>query len=59
MKIFEINGEFERKGEKQKFKKELKAESEKLAIENTYCLIGGKQKIPRRKITIIEVKEVK
>lgn len=58
-KMFEAKGTFEKKGEKQKFTKTVKAASEKLAKEKVLSQIGGKQKIKRANIKIEGIKETK
>jgi len=58
MKTFEAKGTY-KKNEVIKFTKKIKADNEKLAREYAYSLIGGKQKISRRDITIEEIKEAK
>jgi ribosomal protein L20A (L18A) len=59
MKIFEATGTFDHKGEKQVFSKRVKADNEKDAREQVLCLIGSKQKIPRRFIEITKIGEEK
>ena len=59
MKVFEAKGTFNLKGEKKAFSKRVKAENENAAREKILCLIGGKQKIPRRFIEINTVGEEK
>jgi len=51
MKVFEAKGTFGKEGVS-KFTKTVKAENEKMAREYIYSLIGGKQNISRRDITI-------
>lgn len=58
MKFYEITGEFEKKGEKRKFSKKVKAESHGFASEKVMCLMGSKHKVKRRDIIIKEVKEM-
>ena len=57
MKTFEAKGEYNKNGQKT-FTKKVKADNEKMAQEYIYSLIGGKQNIPRRAITINEIKAV-
>jgi ribosomal protein L20A (L18A) len=56
MKKYEINGTFEKNGEKQKFASTITAENEKMAKEKILAQMGGKQKIKRNYITIKEIK---
>jgi ribosomal protein L20A (L18A) len=59
MKLYETQGTFKHRGEAQKFTKIVKAKDEKEANELVYCLLGGKQKIPRRNIEVTSVVEAK
>ena len=59
MKVYEVKGTFKHKGENQAFTKTVKAKDEKEVNELLYCLMGSKQKIPRRNIEIISVAEAK
>jgi ribosomal protein L20A (L18A) len=59
MKTYKINGTYKHRGEREKFSKTIKSEDEKTAREFTLCLLGGKQKIPRRNIEIETIDEVK
>jgi ribosomal protein L20A (L18A) len=54
MKKFIVKGKYNKNGE-QKFEKMVNAENEENAKEKILSLIGGKQKIIRRNITINEV----
>lgn len=56
LKVFDVKGKF-KKGTEQKFDKQVQAEDKEKAKEKALSLIGGKQKIKRRNITIEEVKE--
>ncbi len=58
MKKFEVNGTYKQKSEEKKFLKRVNAENKENATEKVLSLIGGKQRIIRRNITINEVKEV-
>ena len=55
MKNFEAKGTYAKNGVVQKFAKEVHAENEKLAREKVLSLVGGKQRIRRKDITISEV----
>ena len=58
MKSFEIKGKV--LGMKERpFTKIIKAKNKEDAKDYAYCLIGGKEKIPRRKIIVDEVSEAK
>ena len=59
MKNFEVKGTFNHNGVNQKFTKLIKASDDKGAKELVYTLIGGKQKIQRRNINILEIAEAK
>ncbi|MBT4191769.1 MAG: 50S ribosomal protein L18a [Candidatus Diapherotrites archaeon] len=59
MKIFEATGTYNHKGEQQTFSKRVKADDEKGAREQVLCLIGSKQRIPRRFIEITKIGEEK
>ena len=59
MKNFEVTGTFKQQGNDQKFTKTIKATDDTNAKELAYALIGGKQKIQRRNITILDIKEAK
>ena len=59
MKVFEAKGIFKNNGEEHKYTNKVSAENEKLAIQKVFSTIGGKQKILRRNIQIIDIKEVK
>ncbi|MDD4250605.1 MAG: 50S ribosomal protein L18Ae [Candidatus ainarchaeum sp.] len=64
MKKFEITGTYKQPGSykqkdaEKKFTKNVNSENEETAKEKVFSLIGGKQRIIRRNITILEVKEV-
>ena len=58
MKKFELSGTYKQKGEQKKFTKIVNSENSEKAKEKILSLMGGKQKIPRRNISIIEAKEV-
>ncbi|MDD3083597.1 MAG: 50S ribosomal protein L18Ae [Candidatus ainarchaeum sp.] len=58
MKKFEVKGEYKQKNEKNKFVKIINCKNQEDAKENVFSLIGGKQKIPRRNIKILEITEV-
>ena len=58
MKTFEAKGTYNKNGIT-KVAKQVHAENEKMAKEYIYSLVGGKQKIPRRKINIEEIVEAK
>ena len=58
MKTFEAKGTYQKNGTA-KFTKTVKAENEKMAKEYIYSLIGGKQNISRRKITIETIEGAK
>ena len=57
MKVFEISGEYKKKGEKKKFTTKTKAQSHGFASEKAMCLIGSRHKVRRRDIVLNEVKE--
>lgn len=59
MKSFELIGEYFEKSNWKKFSRTITAQSEKLAKEKILCLFGSEHKIPRRRIKVNEVKEVK
>jgi len=56
---FEAIGVFVKKGEEKKFRKELEAASEKLAVEKVLSLMGSEHNVKRRFIKISEIKELK
>ena len=58
MKVFEATGTYNKNGIS-KFTKKVKAENEKMAKEYIYSLIGGKQNISRRNITIESIQGAK
>jgi ribosomal protein L20A (L18A) len=59
MKIYEIKGTIKDRRGTTKFTKQVRAEDENKVREKTLSLIGSKQKIPRRNIELIEIKEAK
>lgn len=54
---FLFRGWFMKKGKKYKFTKELEAESEKLAIEKLFSLLGSNHKVKRRHIHVESVEK--
>ena len=57
MKVFEIVGEYKKKGEIKKFTAKTKAQTHKYASDKAMCLIGSRHKVKRRDIVLKEVKE--
>lgn len=56
---FELKGIFRKEGVDRKFSKEIEAESESLAKEKLFSLIGSEHNVKRRFIQISEIKEFK
>lgn len=56
---FELKGEYFEKTDWKKFSRIVNASSEKLAKEKLFSLFGSEHKVPRRRVKISEVKEVK
>jgi len=57
MKSFELVGTTTKRGMTQKFKKVVVADSKEQAKEVALSLIGGKQKVKRKDITITTIEE--
>jgi large subunit ribosomal protein LX len=58
LSIFRIKGEYRAKNKKIPFTKEVKALKEAHAIEKLLSLIGSKHRVPRKFITITEIKQI-
>jgi len=56
MKTYQAKGIFTKKGEKHAFTKNVEAQNEKMAKEQVYSLMGGKQNLKRRNIAIESIK---
>ncbi|MEM0215395.1 MAG: 50S ribosomal protein L18Ae [Archaeoglobaceae archaeon] len=56
--MFEIKGSFKDIDGWKKFKKVIKAESEKLALEKLFSIIGSNHKVKRHLIKVEEIKKV-
>ncbi|XRO75866.1 50S ribosomal protein L18Ae [Methanocaldococcus sp. 28A] len=57
-KIFRITGKILRKGEPMLFKKEYKALKPEHALEILYSEFGGRYKVKRTKIKILNIEEI-
>ncbi|MCS7143543.1 MAG: 50S ribosomal protein L18Ae [Archaeoglobaceae archaeon] len=56
--MFEIKGSFKDLDGWKKFRKVVKAESEKLAVEKLMSIIGSNHKVKRNLIKVEEIKKV-
>ncbi len=54
---FVVEGWFVKKGRKFKFRKEVEARSDKLALEKVLSLIGSNHKVKRRHIHVQRIQE--
>lgn len=59
MKPYVVEGYYPIPGGRQKFRKEVAAESDRDALERVYSLIGSNHKVKRRFIRILSVKEIR
>ncbi|NJE04909.1 50S ribosomal protein L18a [Thermococcus sp. M36] len=59
VKVFRVKGVFERLGKKQPFTKEYRALKEEHVVELVYSEIGSKHRVPRSKIEIESIEEIK
>jgi len=57
MKNYEVTGTYSKKGLIHKFTKTVLADDKEKAKEVCYSLMGGKQKIKRKDITMSDIKE--
>jgi large subunit ribosomal protein LX len=58
VKVFRVEGEIRKPGHRSTFTKELRAMTEKEALERIYSLFGGGEKLKRFQITINQIKEI-
>jgi large subunit ribosomal protein LX len=58
VRVFRIEGKIEKPGYKATFTKELRAVTEKEALEKVYSVLGGGEKVKRFQITIKQIKEI-
>ena len=56
---FEVKGAFRKEGAQKKFSKEVSAQSERLAREKLFSLLGSEHKVQRRFIQIDSISELK
>jgi large subunit ribosomal protein LX len=59
VKVFRVKGAFERLGKRQTFTKEYRALKEEHVKELVYSEIGSKHRVPRTKIKIESIEEIK
>jgi len=59
VKVFRVKGVFERNGKKEKFTKEYRALKEEHVKELVYSEIGSKHRVPRSKIWVESIEEIK
>ncbi|ACJ16594.1 LSU ribosomal protein L20A [Thermococcus onnurineus NA1] len=59
VKVFRVKGVFERLGKKQPFTKEYRALKQEHVKELVYSEIGSKHRVPRTKIWIESIEEIK
>lgn len=55
---FEIKGEFDLGNKTQEFLREVEADSENLAVEKLYCLLGSSHGLRRAEIAINKIKNL-
>ncbi|MBO3768960.1 MAG: 50S ribosomal protein L18Ae [Thermoproteota archaeon] len=59
MAMFKISGIFEKPLRKIRFSIEVEANSQKVALEKAYSIIGSKHRVKRENIKILSIEEVK
>lgn len=59
MTMFRISGIFEKPLRKIRFSIEVEANSQKVALEKAYSIIGSKHRVKRENIKILSIEEVK
>jgi large subunit ribosomal protein LX len=59
MAVFRVSGVFEKPLRKVKFSIAVEAESQKIALERVYSLMGSKHRVKRENIKILSIEEVK
>ncbi|MDI3476046.1 MAG: large subunit ribosomal protein [Thermococcaceae archaeon] len=59
VKVFRVKGVFERLGKKERFTKEYRALKEEHVRELVYSEVGSKHRVPRSKIKIESIEEIK
>ncbi len=58
VKVFRVEGEIRKPGHHSTFTKELRALTEKEALERVYSLFGGGEKVKRFQIIVNQIKEI-
>lgn len=59
VKVFRVKGVFEKNGRKERFTKEYRGLKEEHVVELVYSEIGSKHRVPRTKIKIEGIEEIK
>ncbi len=59
VKVFRVKGVFERNGKKERFSREYRGLKKEDVIEILYSEIGSKHRVPRIKIWVESVEEIK
>ncbi|ASJ07534.1 50S ribosomal protein L18Ae [Thermococcus pacificus] len=59
VKVFRVKGVFERNGKKERFTREYRGLKKEDVVEILYSEVGSKHRVPRNKIWIEAVEEIK
>jgi len=59
VKVFRIRGVFERNGKKEKFTREYRGLKAEDVVEILYSEVGSKHRVPRNKVWIVSLEEIK
>ncbi len=59
VKVFRVKGVFERNGKKERFTREYRGLKKEDVIETIYSEVGSKHRVPRNKIWVKSVEEIK
>ncbi|ASJ04993.1 MULTISPECIES: 50S ribosomal protein L18Ae [Thermococcus] len=59
VKVFRVKGVFERNGKRERFTREYRGLKEEDVVEILYSEVGSKHRVPRNKIWIESIEEIK